>query len=331
MSMENKFVARAYNSFHLDPHTLSVLTKVSPERRLLDEMNYYQNLPSDLSIYFPRVIGKKDNLENDGLYHLSMEYYSYENLGKKLISNSFSEDFWKKTFKFINLFMKNCQHHELKDTSNHCLQMFVEKTEREQTALIEKFPFFASFDKHRDIFLNGKEIRNFSEIWPVIKKYIVDNFLIEDYQYIHGDFCFSNMLYGEALTGDVVLKFIDPRGSFGNLLGYGDVYYDLAKISHSVNGGYEYFINDQFEVSIEDNLCRLTYLDSIGKPSEIKDSISKIFSSSFEEYDQKKIKILEGTIFIGMCARHYDSETRQKAMYLTGLKILNEMYEEILL
>jgi hypothetical protein len=47
----------------------------------------------------------------------------------------------------------------------------------------------------------------------------------------------------------------------------------------------------------------------------------KIF---FPEFNKKQIKILQGCIFIGMCARHYDSLERQHAMYLTGTRLLNE-------
>jgi hypothetical protein len=51
------------------------------------------------------------------------------------------------------------------------------------------------------------------------------------------------------------------------------------------------------------------------------DAFEKVF---FPQYNQKQIKILQGCIFIGMCARHYDSLTRQHAMYLTGIRLLNE-------
>ena len=46
-------------------------------------------------------------------------------------------------------------------------------------------------------------------------------------------------------------------------------------------------------------------------------------------FDYQKIKLIEGCIFIGMCARHYDSLERQKAMFISGLKLLNEIYETI--
>ena len=42
-----------------------------------------------------------------------------------------------------------------------------------------------------------------------------------------------------------------------------------------------------------------------------------------------KIKLIEGLIFVGMCARHYDNLDRQKAMLMTGLNILNNVYENL--
>jgi hypothetical protein len=134
-------------------------------------------------------------------------------------------------------------------------------------------------------------------------------------------------LYGEHPTnGDLVLKFIDPRGSFGKTNFYGDPYYDWAKISHSCNGGYEYFINDYFSVN------QLTSNEFVLR-KDYDSTVTEIFFEEVEKLglDKRKIRTLEATIFIGMCARHYDSLDRQKAMYLTGLKILNEIYEEILL
>ena len=73
----------------------------------------------------------------------------------------------------------------------------------------------------------------------------------------------------------------------------------------------------------EKNECTLSYLN------DNKDRVNDMFIRFVEDngFDLKKIKALEGTIFIGMCARHYDSLERQKAMFLTGLKILNDVHE----
>ena len=57
-------------------------------------------------------------------------------------------------------------------------------------------------------------------------------------------------------------------------------------------------------------------------------SIEKNPQENFYKQFYKHFKFLQGLIFIGMCARHYDSLDRQKIMYCTGIKILNECLEE---
>ena len=53
----------------------------------------------------------------------------------------------------------------------------------------------------------------------------------------HGDLCLSNIL--ACYDGNV--RFIDPRGSDSIWL---DEYYDMAKLSQSIMGGYDFIIND---------------------------------------------------------------------------------------
>ena len=117
-----------------------------------------------------------------------------------------------------------------------------------------------------------------------------------------------------------------PRGVFGNTNFFGDPYYDLAKISHSCSGGYEFFIYDRFQINTYDNNFDLKFIDNVNM-----EKINNKFIKIVDEYkfDYEKIKLLEGCIFIGMCARHYDSLDRQKAMFITGLNILNDIYEKI--
>ena len=124
---------------------------------------------------------------------------------------------------------------------------------------------------------------------------------------------------------EVILKFVDPRGKYGLKKFYGDYFYDLAKLSHSVNGGYEYLIYDEFNLEFKKNEAVLKY------SNKNKDKINNLFINKINDYgyNLKTINLIEGLIYIGMCARHYDSLKRQKAMYLTGIKLLNSFYEKI--
>jgi hypothetical protein len=318
-----QFISRAYNTFEIDSKTRAIVIKSSPEVRLRDEAEYYKTLPPELAIYFPRVLFS--TFENE-VYKVGMEYYAYNNLGNQMITQAFSNDTWEQVFNFIFTFINNAKDYQLEKDTSDCRMMYIDKTEKEYNNLVENFTFFTELDKHDTVSLNSEKLKNFRVIWPAIKKCIEDTCLVSKLNYIHGDLCFSNILFGiNPINNDVVLKFIDPRGSFGSVKSYGDPYYDLAKLMHSCDGGYEYFITDNFTVSNKDQNFTLSYSDD--KKSYVKEVFDEVVKKY--EFDARKIKILQGTIFIGMCARHYDSFERQKAMLLTGLRILNEVYETL--
>jgi hypothetical protein len=320
-----KFITRAYNSFSYNKDNKSTIIKKSSEEKLLHEINYYKNLPENLKVYFPRIIEKNTSVKKP--YSLELEYYAYTNLGDLMINTQYNKKDWTDILEFIFLYINNYKlEKSIKSTKVDINKMLIEKTENEFFKLANSDKFFDEFTKQEKIILNGQELYNFSYIWENLKEKILCLDYEKDFYFIHGDLCFSNILYSKnPINNDAVLKFIDPRGTFGSKDYYGDLYYDLAKLSHSINGGYEYIIYDQFELNIENNKVELVY------KNDNKDKIYDIFEEKIIStgYNPKIITMIEGLIYIGMCARHYDSKERQKVMYLTGVKLLNEFYEEI--
>lgn len=73
---------------------------------------------------------------------------------------------------------------------------------------------------------------------------------------MHGDFCFSNILYDSRSNR---IKTIDPRGVTpnGKISIYGNIYYDIAKLSHSVIGLYDFIIAGYFKVSLNGGEVKL--------------------------------------------------------------------------
>ena len=319
-----EFTTRAYNSFEINPKTKASIIKTSEEERLRNEYLYYLNLPKDLQVYFPRLI----DYESTPPYKMELEYYAYNNLGNQMVSSEYDEDFWSKVFDFLLRYIDTYKNSMSKDgDSTDVLFMTANKTENEYAKLFDGFEFFSNLKDEKEYILNGKVLKPFNEIWDKIKKYIESDLIVDKFYYIHGDLCFSNILYGvNPITQDLILKMIDPRGSFGNTKYFGDPYYDLAKVSHSCSGGYEYFIYDKFNVDVDKNSFNLTF-----SSGNVKDSINDKFINLVNRYgfNYETIKLIEGCIYVGMCARHYDSLERQKAMYITGLNILNEIYETI--
>ena len=77
-------------------------------------------------------------------------------------------------------------------------------------------------------------------------------------------FCFSNILTERNDVG-ISIKLIDPRGKFGKYFNKGDIYYDLAKIRHSLNGGYDILFMISFKISKLKNKYILNFTTIITK------------------------------------------------------------------
>lgn len=211
------------------------------------------------------------------------------------------------------------------DYTKYAQAMYIDKTEKYYNDFVRNFVKISKISKHDTLVLNGKRYLNFESIWDDVKKLIEKELApLNKMNVIHGDFCFSNILYGRNKKTDThILKCIDPRGEFGKLGIYGDALYDSAKLLHSYEGGYEYIIFDEFYLEKNPALSNFTLRFS----NDNKDKIKDIFDRH-SNVDLYKAKIIEGLLFISMCSRHYDSEKRQLAMYTQGIKFLNEALEQ---
>ena len=67
----------------------------------------------------------------------------------------------------------------------------------------------------------------------------------------HGDLCFSNMLYNKETE---TLKFIDVKGALKEEDLWTNPYYDIAKLSHSVCGRYDFFNNNMYEIRMNQQM-----------------------------------------------------------------------------
>jgi len=241
-------VTRAYNRFEIDD-TRGVIRKLSSTERLRDEILYYKTLQKtfpDKSIYFPRLLDSIHHVKDD--YWMDLEMYDYPNLGSYLLGENLIPS-WTDVFsKLLNILQEWSQLHPISKWSDEevrsaAYDMYITKTEREYNNFYNtrKDNFDSLFiDQIRNhiLYINHKEYKPFEIIWPHIKSYIEKNMLQFTPSMIHGDCCFSNILYGADRN---IIRFIDPRGSFGKVGIFGDIRYDVAKLQHSVDGLYEAF------------------------------------------------------------------------------------------
>ena len=136
---------------------------------------------------------------------------------------------------------------------------------------------------------------------------------------IHGDFCFSNILFDFKTQS---IKIIDPRGIDvnGNQTIYGDIRYDVAKFAHSVLGLYDFIIAGRY--SLKFNTPHDIEFDVFQDETilEIQNSFLslRIGELSLKELNTYPILI---HLFLSMLPLHNDNTDRQKALLANAFRI----------
>ncbi len=314
--------SRTFNNITVSPEK-GILRKASRQAdKLRQEFEYMLFLPVDIQVYFPRILtGFQETGKEAGFFE--MEYYGYPNVAEYQLYWEVSPANWYRIFSRLQNVLREFKKyttHIGPDTSG---KIYFDKTRlrvQEYHEQLKRSGRDISWFNGETI-INGVTCKPISELWGAVEERARSIYRQDDFCIIHGDFCFNNMLY-DLPSG--VLRLVDPRGSFGidSMSIYGDQKYDLAKLAHSAGGGYDYFVNDLFEISIDDR--HFNYSLNLRENQALIDMLCRQTIAELG-YDEDDIRFIMGLLFVSMCALHYESTQRQQAMYVHGLRILNEV------
>ncbi len=306
--------SRYFNSLSVDP-VLNTITKVSDfDQKLRDELNWYKNLPESLQVLAPRIISATEIEEK---LSLVQEYYGYPTLAELYLFSDLGIDNWRSIFKQLLTLHQRFQNYPYKLSNQSLRKIYWNKTIDRIAELCHDSYWNDLFSKEEVVF-NGVVLRNFNFLSEKLNKSIEELITTANGCIIHGDFCFSNILYD---LNNQIIRLIDPRGSFGEDGIYGDPRYDMAKLRHSVAGMYDYIVSDLFEISeLEGAFEGRIFIDNVHAEFVAEfDNILEIFG-----YNPQEITLIEGLLFISMLPLHKDKPQRQKMMYIKGLQLLNK-------
>ena len=307
---------RDFNSIEFDEISGTITKRSLNTDKFMDEIQYYQLLPDDLKVFFPRIINSTAH-GNDPF--LTMEFYGYPTLAELFLFENLSSHIWRQIFEHLLTIVDKFEIYSSPGKVDYFDYMYRQRVkERIESLRQSKTPVANLINDFHDLVVNGKPYHNFSKIWPQVERMLFKQTEKKDLTVIHGDLCFSNILYD---LNSRICKLLDPRGSFGARGVYGDINYDIAKLYHSVHGLYDYITNDLFSYKACDN----EIVFKVYVPSEVE-NICQVFDSVFfKRFDRSEILLIEGLLFITMGVFHSDFPQRQLAMYTTGIIILNEV------
>lgn len=311
---KNLLQSRFFNSLTIDP-VLNTITKVSIlDEKLRDELEWYKLIPYELKVLTPRII--REEIIEEKL-NLMQEYYGYPTLAELFLYSDLNVDAWTSIIRKVFQIQQVFQQYTVTLKKEDLFYMYYQKTilRIEQTKKDEEW---RSFLNTNYISVNGKMLKNLPLLIADIEIKIKQLLNFNKGCIVHGDLCFSNILFD---INNQIIRLIDPRGSFGAKGIYGDPRYDIAKLRHSVCGLYDFIVSDLFEIQYSDEGVNLEifhqdYIDEIAKNF---DDLTREFG-----FDPEEIIFIEGLLFISMIPLHMDYPNRQKAMFIRGLQYLNK-------
>jgi hypothetical protein len=307
--------SRSFNTLTINP-VLNTITKCSErDEKLRDELEWYLKLPDELKVLSPRILSHR---EIDGRLQIVQEYYGYPTLAELYLYGDLHADTWTSILR--RLFRI---HHEFRrypgplDKSD--LQaVYLEKTRRRLEALRRQDASWERILEQPTISFNGRRLRNLLGLEAKLRTRIDALGEAAFGCVVHGDFCFSNILFD---INNQIIRLIDPRGNFGRQSIYGDPRYDIAKLRHSICGLYDFIVSDMFELQeTADGFEGTLYAD--GTVQTVGAAFDRMAVDA--GYDLKDIRLIEGLLFISMPPLHHGHPLRQRMMFLTGISLLNE-------
>lgn len=309
--------SRSFNKIEINSVKSTLKKKSLHHETQKNEIDFILDLPKSLSIYFPRII--KEIKRNNEYTEVEMEYYGYPSLAEYMLFWNINNGLWHNIFNALIRVMEEFQTYNSHINLNKFLEFYWGKTESRLASF--KYQLGDKDNIFQDrIIINKVKYNNIQQYENQIKDRLSSIYEKTKFNIMHGDLCFNNILY-DLYSGTI--RLIDARGSFGKDLHgiYGDQCYDIAKITHSVIGKYDYIVNGMFSFSENKHNYRYKIFENINHNVLIEENkkIVKHFA-----YELKDIIFLVSLLFISMTPLHSDSVNRQKVFYIHGIKLLNE-------
>lgn len=310
-SKANMTNVRHFNNMSIGPTAVNKSSNTKLHK-INAEAWWYSNLPSELRCYVPQL------LKWDDTTGYSLEYLYLLGLNELHVFAELEHYQWREIFKSCKRFLNESKNYRPTNFDEYLNNdIYLKKTitrlnqfnnQCESNYCIKKLSY------------NGVSLGSLYDI--ATHSYSFINEAEEsDIRLIHGDFCFSNILFDFRKLD---IKVIDPRGLNLNdeFCLFGDQRYDIAKLAHSVIGFYDLIIANRYSLELNGSNYCLKFQNI-----EKYDLISKIF---FEEIGVNKQGVKElyaimVQLFLSMIPLHNDAPNRQQAFIANALRLYSKL------
>ena len=311
------FDSRYFNSLKGDNYT--VTKKSADIKKMKMEYSYYYLIPEKMRNW---MVMPFDYKEEENYAQYTMERLPMTDLAIRWTHQAINQDEFinilDKTFYFINLREKKVvSKEEYKSCAD---KLYLSKVDER----IEKLKQSKEYDKLNNFIKSGTCFNGIDDIVKLYKeKYEkITSKIYKQKEYIsvigHGDVFFANMLYSKEIN---LLRLIDPKGALNENDLWTDPYYDVAKLSHSICGNYDFFNTGLYDILIDNSMNLQLNIHFNNK------KYVEIFKKFLKEngFDYEIVRLYEASLFLSMLPLHIDNLHKVLGFVLNAVKILEEL------
>ena len=306
--------ARAFNSLRIDG--LTVRKSSEDSAKMAAEAAWLGGVPAPLKIYTARLI---DAGEEDTRGYYETEYEYVPNLAELFVFGTLGRPVWSRILQSSHDFLSLCAAQKGTGSGDAALQaLAVDKT----FTRLRRFADDTGFDIDAPLSLGGRPFPSLNGIAAITGDLIsAPSGRVETL--MHGDFCFSNILYNAR---NARIRVIDPRGymEVGQPTCFGDLRYDLAKLAHSIIGRYDQIIAGRYAMSATDGMRFSITFENAPHQTWLE--------SALEDFVVDGIPIMSAQIlatmvslFLSMVPLHADRPDRQRAFIANALRLFSAL------
>ena len=297
---------RHFNSLGIDDYF--VRKRSSDHRKIDAEANWLRSVPSELQPFTARLI-EDDQGKSPGEY--CTLYSSYPTVAELYLAQS-SRLVWRRVLDSCLDFLDRAYRHTALDRVSPFKWLVIDKLHER----LQEYPGFLP-SMREPLRINGEDVGSLESILDHLEA-VVSMAPELPSCVMHGDFCFSNILFD--LRADRIVL-IDPRGLVGDETTlYGDVRYDIAKLGHSILGRYDQIMgehlvaeqpgNASFELQVPNDPLR-DWLEAQFLASQIAEV----------PFNAATIQAAIVSLFLSMIPLHQESQSRQATLFANALRL----------
>lgn len=276
------------------------------------EARWFAGLPEEMRIHAPAYLGMRR--EGDAVSY-AIEYLHMPTLADLFVFGRLPPGAWGRIFDACDEFLSACAAHPAPpEAAEGVADIYGPKT----LARLEEFARARGLDLDAPCRLNGTalpSLRAMAEVAAARVPALQPRHL----SLVHGDFCFSNILYD---TRAELVRVIDPRGldGAGRFSVHGDLRYDLGKLLHSVVGRYDHIMAGAARLRRDGPLdMQLELPESALLEAVERDFLGRSFAGMAVEGES--IGAIGVLLFLSMLPLHADDPRRQETLLANAMRL----------